>query len=364
MDNRIDASSLRPSVPQWAASVLLACALPACGSDVGVTQKSLCDGQLQAGEDAVDDIFDRDGDGFFDGANPDCAATYPIEYLDCDDGDPNVNPGVTEVGCNGLDDDCDPSTADEQDLDGDGFKSCEDCNDNDSLIRPNAVEIYCNGLDDDCNPATEDEADADGDGFSACVDCDDTTGQLSPGNTEITCDGIDNDCSEATLDSPDNDGDGVGECEDCDDDDDTRSPEYEEECGDEIDNDCNGEVDEDCQVDYTDVWTLDRTISYSCATGAVNINTSSMTVEDYYPAIRVRMGTSQPGEMNGNFTADTEWFAGNTIAGACTEDYQIVGEFTSDTSLSATLTITFTDSLGWGTCFECTNQTFSFTATR
>jgi len=338
--------------------------LSACGSDVKVTQKSICDGQLQEGEDSVDDIFDADGDGFYDGANPDCRETYPPEFLDCNDADPNVNPGMLETSCNGVDDDCDPSTGDVTDLDGDGFDNCTDCNDNDSLIRPNAVEIECNGIDDDCNPATVDEGDIDGDGYSSCVDCDDTTAQISPGNTEVPCDGIDNDCSEATLDSPDADGDGVGECEDCDDNDDTRSPDFDEECGDEIDNDCDTEVDEDCQVDYTGVWTMDSTVYLNCATGAVNINTSTLTVEDYYPAIRVRMGTSQPGEMNGNFTSETEFFVGNTIAGACTEDYQLTGEFTGENDLEGTLLITFTDSLGWGACFDCTSYTFNITASR
>jgi len=347
-----------------ACSLTLLTLLAACGSDIKVTEQAQCDGQQQEGEDAVDAPFDRDGDGFFDGANPGCIDTYPIEYLDCDDGDPNVNPGVTEVGCNDIDDDCDPSTVDVEDLDADGFDSCQDCNDNDSLIHPNAQEIYCNGIDDDCNEATVDEGDIDGDGFSSCVDCDDTTAQISPGNPEVTCDGIDNDCNELTEDDPDADGDGAGECTDCDDNDADRSPDFDEECGDEIDNDCNGEIDEECATDYTGVWTTGSPVYFSCAGGAVSINTSTIAIEDYYPAIRVSMGTSQPGTMNGNFTSETEFFAGRNIAGTCTEDYQIEGEFTDENTFVGTLSLTFTDTLGWGLCYDCVSTVMGLSATR
>ena len=49
---------------------------------------------------------DNDGDGYGDPASPTC--THPL--WDCDDGDPDVNPGADEVCYNGLDDDCDLNT--------------------------------------------------------------------------------------------------------------------------------------------------------------------------------------------------------------------------------------------------------------
>lgn len=301
-------------------STLLVLPLLACGSDVAVTQKALCDGQQQAGEDTVDSAFDRDGDGFFDKANPDCAATYPVEFLDCDDGDPTVNPGAVEVGCTGIDEDCDPSTADDQDADGDGVGACEDCDDNDA--------------------------------------------DVAPGLTETTCDGLDNDCDPDTEDEPDSDGDGSSVCEDCDDDDDERSPDFEEECEDEIDNNCDDEVDEDCAIDRTGIWVLETPTSFVCAGGAVNINASTIAIEDYYPAIRATMGTSQPGLMTGNFTSETAFFVGRNIAGTCTEDYRLEAEFTGPDHLEGSLILTFTDTYGLGLCLDCVSTVLPVSATR
>src|SRR6185295_15747142 len=43
-----------------------------------------------------------------------------------------------------------------EDKDGDGYPSTEDCNDNDPEVNPGMPEIPGNGIDDDCNPATPD----------------------------------------------------------------------------------------------------------------------------------------------------------------------------------------------------------------
>jgi len=57
---------------------------------------------------------------------------------------------MDEIPYNGIDDDCNPSTVDD-DLDGDGFGVDEDCNDEDSGINPDAEEIPGNGIDEDCD---------------------------------------------------------------------------------------------------------------------------------------------------------------------------------------------------------------------
>ncbi len=125
-----------------------------------------CNGQTDEG---VSTTFYRDADGDNYG-NPAvttqaCAqpAGYVINNTDCNDANASVNPGKTEIPGNGLDDDCNPATKDCKDLDADGYGNpasadCAhpqlDCNDANANINPGMTEIPGNGLDDDCNPAT------------------------------------------------------------------------------------------------------------------------------------------------------------------------------------------------------------------
>ena len=85
------------------------------------------------------------------------------------------------------------------DQDSDGVTLCGgDCDDEDAAVAPGLPEI-CDGLDNDCDPSTSEEADADGDGASVCSgDCDDTEERVSPIGIEDCDDGLDNDCNGAT----------------------------------------------------------------------------------------------------------------------------------------------------------------------
>ncbi len=103
--------------------------------DIAITN-NLGSGQCNSNAEVSLICEDGDGDGYL-----------PAE--DCDDTNPAVNPGMTEVPYNGLDDDCDPTTPDD-DLDGDGFGIANDCDDNDADVNPIADEV-CDGVDNNCD---------------------------------------------------------------------------------------------------------------------------------------------------------------------------------------------------------------------
>jgi hypothetical protein len=167
---------------------------------------------------------------------------------DCDDSDPAINPGSTEI-CDSIDNNCDGAVDEGFDADGDGYGDCVDCDDNDSNVHPGAADI-CDGKDTDCDGfQAPTDVDSDGDGVALCAnDCDDNNTAVYPGSPEL-CDGIDNNCDFVIpLDELDTDNDGFRICDvnaDCNDSDPNIFPGSTEEC-DNLDNDCNGSVDESC----------------------------------------------------------------------------------------------------------------------
>ena len=84
------------------------------------------------------------------------------------------------------------------DMDMDGYAMSIDCNDGDPAINPGAAEVCGNTVDEDCNGTAEDcpepPVDMDGDGSPADSDCDDNDPNRFPEHPEDPCDGIDNDC--------------------------------------------------------------------------------------------------------------------------------------------------------------------------
>jgi len=146
-----------------------------------------CDGVTDV--DSVDEIAfhpDVDGDGFGDPGITEIGCTSPPGWVattgDCDDLDPVVHPDAAEA-CNQLDDNCDGLVPDDEfDWDFDGFNGCGgDCDDTDIEVAPGQFEQVYDGVDNDCDPLTLDD-DLDGDGYGHADDCDDTDPAINPDN--------------------------------------------------------------------------------------------------------------------------------------------------------------------------------------
>ena len=166
---------------------------------------------------------------------------------DCDDSDPDVYPGHGETTCDFKDNDCNANTLDDPNADGDPDSLCDgDCDDNDPARYPSNTETMCNSIDDDCNDSTPDDVNADGDPRSLCQnDCNDNDPNVYPGHAEILCNGKDDDCNASSEDSPNADSDPVGYCfGDCNDNDADIYPGATEVC-DNKDNDCDLDTDLD-----------------------------------------------------------------------------------------------------------------------
>ena len=107
-------------------------------------------------------------------------------FVDCDDNDPNINPGRPEL-LNGIDDDCD-SLIDEgfefMDSDGDGLNDYEEHHTH--LTDPNNADTDSDGLSDgnEVNVHSTDplvaDLDSDSDGYYWFQDCVDTNASIYP----------------------------------------------------------------------------------------------------------------------------------------------------------------------------------------
>ncbi|MCB9678321.1 MAG: putative metal-binding motif-containing protein [Alphaproteobacteria bacterium] len=136
---------------------------------------------------------DMDGYGSLVGVVLSCAPQPGMVNNDddCDDTDPDVNPGQTEV-CDGVDQNCTgvadeglPTTTWYVDSDGDGYGDATDPGTADCLTLTGHV--------------------------TNAGDCDDASASVNPGQAEVPDDGIDNDCDGTDFESPvlDSDGDGI-----------------------------------------------------------------------------------------------------------------------------------------------------------
>ena len=225
-----------------------------CGDKEPAGDDSVATDDSTTTDDTNEPASDVDGDGF------------TAEAGDCDDNDAAVNPGASETPYNGVDDDCDATSPDD-DLDGDGYVKGADCNDGDDTVNPGAAEV-CDGADNDCDGLVDPDGsgggatfylDTDGDGYGddamtveSCAapegyvelagDCDDGDASFNPLAAEDDCtDPTDYNCDGSTG-FADADADGFAACEECDDTNKSVNPRATETC-DSLDNNCDGSVD-------------------------------------------------------------------------------------------------------------------------
>jgi len=257
-----------------------------------------CNGYADDGLPTYTYYTDLDGDTFGDPSSPydTCYSSPPSGYVsdntDCDDSNPDINPGATEI-CDGVDQDCDSLYDEDFDADSDGYTTCGysvsdgsfvgvDCDDSNADVHPGATEV-CNEYDDNCDGNINEGFDSDGDTYTICgystldgtftgIDCDDTNADINPGATEV-CNEYDDNCDGNINEGFDSDGDTYTICGystldglftgvDCDDTNADIHPGATEVC-DGIDQDCDSLYDEDFDADGDEY----TTCGYNITTG-------------------------------------------------------------------------------------------------
>jgi len=165
------------------------------------------------------EVCDVDGDGQIAQDLPLFQELYCVlqgfDLGDCNDVDNTIYTGALEIPCDTIDQDCDGTDFEGTDEDSDGYTlhiECTqiDCNDDDPSINPGATEL-CNGVDDDCDNLTDEGFDLDGDTIPECFDncptipntdqsdvdtdtlgdvCDNCPSDYNPGQEDVDLDGI------------------------------------------------------------------------------------------------------------------------------------------------------------------------------
>ncbi len=232
---------------------------PVASEDCGIPGDENCNGldNEQGALGCTQYYLDADEDGY--GTSASVCACAPLEFYtadniqDCQDSNPDVNPGEVEDCLTAMDDNCNGTPNDVgadncgefyEDVDGDGYgvglpvcicqgesiylaANGDDCDDTDGQVYPGAQEKCSTPYDDNCNDDTDEPGatgcttywvDNDGDGFAGTEechcdeppgasetldDCCDTDSNAKPGQTSyfeqprVLCGGFDYNCDGA-----------------------------------------------------------------------------------------------------------------------------------------------------------------------
>jgi hypothetical protein len=161
-----------------------------CDPMAGATAE-ICDGADNDCDGSADEgcgscYHDGDGDNYGDPSDMITAAGCPSDYVadntDCNDSDPSIHPGATEI-CDGIDNDCDADTADgageaaqnndnQQGICADSKKICSGggwVNNYSSISGYQSPESTCDdGDDNDCDGNADCDDSPDCDAFCGC----------------------------------------------------------------------------------------------------------------------------------------------------------------------------------------------------
>jgi predicted CxxxxCH...CXXCH cytochrome family protein len=220
--------------------------IPLCGYDCDDNDPDRFPGNQEGpfGDATCSDTKDNDCDNKIDGADSQCLSpcldedndgygkfgdsSCPNPGIDCNDLNPNINPGMPDAICNGVDENC-TGLADDQynpTPESCGTGACSSagqiecqlgilvntCLPGTPQIETAFGEPLCgDNIDNDCDGLTDSDdsgcfpcSDNDGDGYGSnndpsCqnfgIDCNDNNTSIHPGASDINCNGIDEDCS-------------------------------------------------------------------------------------------------------------------------------------------------------------------------
>lgn len=171
-----------------------------------------CDGTVD--EDAIDRTelyLDSDGDGFGDPSTESlsCPTAGRVDNGDdCDDSDPDINPGASELPADQRDQNCDGLELCRLDVDGDGFVGdFEQLVESEDLSCSARVECPAGSIGPD-SPLPPDHLCYLSQGAKPFEDCVDDNPDINPGAIEKIGDGVDQDCDGTEICYADLDADG------------------------------------------------------------------------------------------------------------------------------------------------------------